>query len=244
VYGYGIQVNFLPSSPPNFHGHEPAPCGSASSTTLGSTSASENPSEAVLAASTTAAADPTSVASLPPPRPNIRPILDAPPLPPTLPSRSRSAFGSFASALGVTLLASAARAANAHTTTAHVATVVRRRPSPRRPSSLLPSFPVILRNLATAPFFKPFDRSIDPTRATRKRKRIHPSSGVRLHTERSLARGDDVGARRLTGRRCARSLRPFVRPSVRSRFARRRVSSRRPLPLSFRPTEGDDGNRC
>jgi hypothetical protein len=65
--------------------------------------------------------------------------------------------------LGVTLLASAARAANAHTTTAHVATVVRRRPSPRRPSSLLPSFPVILRNLATAPFFdRSFVRSIQP----------------------------------------------------------------------------------
>jgi hypothetical protein len=122
--------------------------------------------------------------------------------------------------LGVTLLASAARAANAHTTTAHVATVVRRRPSPRRPSSLLPSFPVILRNLATAPFFKPFDRSIDPTRATRKRKRIHPSSGVRLHTGRSLARR----WRSKTDWETMRALASAVRSSVRP-FAFRASSS-------------------
>ena len=51
-----------------------------------------------------------------------------------------------------------------------------------------PRHPSQSRDVALLQHVRSFVRSIDPTRATRKRKRIHPSSGVRLHTERSLAR--------------------------------------------------------
>ena len=134
MYGYGIQVKLLPSNAPYFHGHEPVPCGSASSVILGSTSINENPSAAVLDASTNLSsffAPAPFAPPPPPPRFNIRPTLDATP--------------GAASRLGVTpLRASAPRGAHATTAAAHAAaaahtavTSPRRRPRPpprRRPS--------------------------------------------------------------------------------------------------------------